>query len=129
MGYCANDKNYIRFSQIDPHSILGSYIDTSIIGQSISLKWSDSDILLAASEFKKRCKQHKAKDPQHNVDVRQELAKPTVLGNQLELGPKKLQRQNRRFIEWVYMRQRIAHGRSEERRVGKECRSRWSPYH
>ena len=27
---------------------------------------------------------------------------------------------------------RISHivkGRSEERRVGKECRSRWSPYH
>ena len=22
-----------------------------------------------------------------------------------------------------------AHDRSEERRVGKECRSRWSPYH
>src|ERR1039457_4844731 len=26
----------------------------------------------------------------------------------------------------IYCRQRI---RSEERRVGKECRSRWSPYH
>ena len=24
---------------------------------------------------------------------------------------------------------RVAHVRSEERRVGKECRSRWSPYH
>src|SRR5256885_7585174 len=24
---------------------------------------------------------------------------------------------------------RQAHARSEERRVGKECRSRWSPYH
>src|SRR3712207_6939985 len=24
---------------------------------------------------------------------------------------------------------RSASGRSEERRVGKECRSRWSPYH
>ena len=24
---------------------------------------------------------------------------------------------------------RAPHGRSEERRVGKECRSRWSPYH
>ena len=24
---------------------------------------------------------------------------------------------------------RIFAGRSEERRVGKECRSRWSPYH
>src|SRR3712207_7424065 len=23
----------------------------------------------------------------------------------------------------------VAHNRSEERRVGKECRSRWSPYH
>ena len=23
----------------------------------------------------------------------------------------------------------FGHGRSEERRVGKECRSRWSPYH
>ena len=23
----------------------------------------------------------------------------------------------------------IVHRRSEERRVGKECRSRWSPYH
>ena len=23
----------------------------------------------------------------------------------------------------------MALGRSEERRVGKECRSRWSPYH
>ena len=23
----------------------------------------------------------------------------------------------------------VAVGRSEERRVGKECRSRWSPYH
>src|SRR5256885_13737791 len=24
---------------------------------------------------------------------------------------------------------RVTYGRSEERRVGKECRSRWSPYH
>ena len=44
------------------------------------------------------------------MDVRQELAKPTVLGNQLEVGPKKLQRQNRRFIEYIYKRQRIAAG-------------------
>ena len=25
--------------------------------------------------------------------------------------------------------EQVANGRSEERRVGKECRSRWSPYH
>ena len=27
------------------------------------------------------------------------------------------------------LRERVQSGRSEERRVGKECRSRWSPYH
>jgi hypothetical protein len=32
--------------------------------------------------------------------------------------------------EWVWPDERaIRKGRSEERRVGKECRSRWSPYH
>ena len=25
--------------------------------------------------------------------------------------------------------ERVSRSRSEERRVGKECRSRWSPYH
>ena len=30
------------------------------------------------------------------------------------------------FIEWYCWEPRL---RSEERRVGKECRSRWSPYH
>src|SRR2546427_11501427 len=29
----------------------------------------------------------------------------------------------------VHRPARLGHGRSEERRVGKECRSRWSPYH
>src|ERR1051326_6918951 len=32
----------------------------------------------------------------------------------------------RRFVDCVL---RCAEHRSEERRVGKECRSRWSPYH
>ena len=29
------------------------------------------------------------------------------------------------FLDYVA----VGHNRSEERRVGKECRSRWSPYH
>ena len=32
-------------------------------------------------------------------------------------------------IRMVDMRTKIIGTRSEERRVGKECRSRWSPYH
>src|SRR3712207_7315796 len=35
---------------------------------------------------------------------------------------------NAPFGRWGATR-RSASGRSEERRVGKECRSRWSPYH
>ena len=42
-------------------------------------------------------------------------------------------RGNRGFVWNVYKRMRdeglIVSARSEERRVGKECRSRWSPYH
>ena len=39
--------------------------------------------------------------------------------------------ENRRFdnIAQVWLGGRNPDGRSEERRVGKECRSRWSPYH
>ena len=33
------------------------------------------------------------------------------------------------YAEVFSLVQSIAEGRSEERRVGKECRSRWSPYH
>ena len=29
----------------------------------------------------------------------------------------------------VTLQPELQQGRSEERRVGKECRSRWSPYH
>ena len=35
------------------------------------------------------------------------------------------------FAEWIHKteKHREELERSEERRVGKECRSRWSPYH
>ena len=33
------------------------------------------------------------------------------------------------FCEEFLHERRIIFARSEERRVGKECRSRWSPYH
>src|ERR1039457_2439880 len=41
-------------------------------------------------------------------------------GSQLRLGHRHLDECLRRFVPSL---------RSEERRVGKECRSRWSPYH
>ena len=32
-------------------------------------------------------------------------------------------------VDALLKRESRIHNRSEERRVGKECRSRWSPYH
>lgn len=101
MGYCSNDRDYIRFSQIDPHSIFASYIDPTLIGGTISLKWTDEEIKIACKELKKISKARRERDPMFGIDVRQQLAKPTVLGNQLELGAKKLQRQNQRYIKTV----------------------------
>ena len=34
-----------------------------------------------------------------------------------------------RFSRWFDSNRELFVERSEERRVGKECRSRWSPYH
>src|SRR2546422_11524194 len=46
-------------------------------------------------------------------------------GLQVEIGLGKIEAKklNEAVCKW------ISTGRSEERRVGKECRSRWSPYH
>src|SRR3712207_1715948 len=35
----------------------------------------------------------------------------------------------RKNVELIFFMEQFFLGRSEERRVGKECRSRWSPYH
>src|SRR2546430_4865247 len=37
--------------------------------------------------------------------------------------------QKRRKLDSATHSDEVMNGRSEERRVGKECRSRWSPYH
>ena len=33
------------------------------------------------------------------------------------------------LLKLIALVETVSRGRSEERRVGKECRSRWSPYH
>jgi uracil-DNA glycosylase family 4 len=101
MGYVANDPDYIRFSQLDPHSIFTSFVLPEF--EPVDFRWSDIDILEYCKEIKKWCKQQREKDPIHGVDFRQDCAKPAVLGNQLGLGPIKLQRQNRRTIKDVQM--------------------------
>src|SRR5256886_8035815 len=66
----------------------------------------------------------------HKLRVRRDAAVPRPLGQGLGTGARRGRRRRRRSAPQGV----VAHGsasdsRSEERRVGKECRSRWSPYH
>src|SRR5882672_12866458 len=49
----------------------------------------------------------------------------------ITLSPSRARQINSGYREGVLLLHSEGHGdeRSEERRVGKECRSRWSPYH
>src|SRR5256885_8274848 len=53
-------------------------------------------------------------------------------GDELRVGARVHRAANDRHVDADIARERCCDGlevRSEERRVGKECRSRWSPYH
>src|SRR3989441_12478831 len=61
-------------------------------------------------------------------------ARPEFCLNSLHLGPitdknSKSEIRNPKLAENRRLFTGVVSGRSEERRVGKECRSRWSPYH
>src|SRR2546426_10033545 len=53
----------------------------------------------------------------------------TILLDEVGLVPEALQSKLLKVIEEQAVRRLGSTLRSEERRVGKECRSRWSPYH
>ena len=65
-----------------------------------------------------------------HFDSAEELACAIRDGNCPGLSEAEKQRaRNIRSREVGQIMQECAQNRSEERRVGKECRSRWSPYH
>src|SRR2546426_2506550 len=67
----------------------------------------------------------------HSADGRPLEQLPPELANLLEPQLERLRRRSdyRAGAPWQVFRTSLAYARSEERRVGKECRSRWSPYH
>ena len=68
-----------------------------------------------------------------DVDLRLKFRQPAVFKGTPYLSLPKLQRQSQHMISDFSKKNKapkcIGQCRSEERRVGKECRSRWSPYH
>ena len=66
-------------------------------------------------------------------NVKKLIIGPTVdkinINNETFPGVKHIDSKNIYYISGKYLIYSSAYHRSEERRVGKECRSRWSPYH
>ena len=55
-----------------------------------------------------------------------------IFGTKKSFDTKKAQRffkERRIKVQFIDLKEKEMSKRSEERRVGKECRSRWSPYH
>ena len=50
----------------------------------------------------------------------------TLIVNGAKMSEQVFEKAVKKFLEEI---QKSRQPRSEERRVGKECRSRWSPYH
>ena len=115
------------------------------------LKTNLTIIETATDDNDRRLKVKKARDHLHKKQLRKSKSKFDP--NDLPSGPAKLNKQNKPKLKKKHFRQAglfntpyvklASHGnyrfdalagannpaRSEERRVGKECRSRWSPYH
>src|SRR3712207_9371695 len=53
----------------------------------------------------------------------------TRIADSLETGLEHLEQNVTSLASGMQGQQQVLQDRSEERRVGKECRSRWSPYH
>ena len=52
-----------------------------------------------------------------------------MIRNHFTMKDKKEKRKNIYLGDLIFKKNEGQKMRSEERRVGKECRSRWSPYH
>ena len=76
--------------------------------------WTADEILLATADKRQRTEVKLSALSEHERKAFQS-AKETEINNWLKTGT----------VSKVLR----SHLRSEERRVGKECRSRWSPYH
>ena len=53
----------------------------------------------------------------------------TLYGSNFSRDTRELTPEQRRYLEIVEEKKKYGLLRSEKRRVGNECRSRWSPYH
>src|ERR1039457_2023817 len=95
-----------------------------LVGFSLTVcEVSQCRLLLARARFGKK--------PLHShalptgIDFGSESSCRRQAGVPLETDPEAL----RLYFQFNYIPDPLTAYRSEERRVGKECRSRWSPYH
>src|SRR2546429_2786577 len=100
--------------------------------------WSEYDFFFSSRRRHTRCSRDWSSDV-CSSDLKGDFGKIVATGKKVQvpgcsfyeydLGSRKIPAGRIYFDFATLLRQIGAGARSEERRVGKECRSRWSPYH
>ena len=81
-----------------------------------NLRYADDITVMAESEEELKSLLMKVKEESEKVGLKLNIQKRKIMAS----GP---------ITSWEIDGETVETVRSEERRVGKECRSRWSPYH
>src|SRR5258708_9725584 len=85
----------------------------------------DGRVLMANARARKCLEEH-GKSDLLSLNIFEELnVEPREISKRIERGEHEIELTGKTGLKTFHARVR----RSEERRVGKECRSRWSPYH
>ena len=95
------------------------------LGEALRLRDEAEDELKASTAQVTQLQQDKTDALQQIADVKQENAGIHQEVSKLEKEKKEVKEKNAKLNQTIA----ALKIRSEERRVGKECRSRWSPYH
>lgn len=104
MGWLAEDLTYIRFGKLDPHSIYANYMFHAITEserQQMGIDISNIPLIDLKKDSDQRVLEICKIIKKNYGEIRQKQCKPTTLGNQLDLGPKTLWEQNKKFIHTI----------------------------
>ena len=103
-------------------SVVGPLVPEEMLPESVKevLKSDDWELLLVNSEYKTATDEVNAQINELNTILKKYDSKGMLIGE----APC-----TKDLIETTDEDFKVVNTRSEERRVGKECRSRWSPYH
>src|SRR2546429_7014207 len=119
------EKNKSKYQVPERHAVRYALLDTNQLRQTVQIP---EDVL--KKQYQDNIHQYEVPNQVHV----QHILFKTVGQSDAEVAETKKKaedvlKQARKGVKFDELAKKYSEDRSEERRVGKECRSRWSPYH